>query len=107
MSDLINGGFFDVANDTLYAPGTHNGWLGAPRTAVDIAQPALTTPTLFVLKSEVTAEIGSMVAWKWRTLPATKFRDAGWETGGNHEFEFMSQNIVFDAFKPAISPAEQ
>jgi hypothetical protein len=106
LTNLITNGYFDAGTDTLYVPGSFNGWPGKP-TPQDITQPDLFNPTLYKLEREITAEIGSTINWKFRALPQTKFANTGWESGDNHSFTFTGSNIVLDAFVPAIGPAGQ
>jgi|GEM_PF-2618757 len=99
MSELLGNGWFDPADEWISVRGSFEGWGNQ-----DPMIPDLINPTIYKWTYEVIAELESTVAWKFKAFPDENWIDSGWETGANHEFSFMGEEVLPPRL-PDIVPA--
>lgn len=100
MSDLLDKGWFDPAEDEIRVVGGFNGWANEESMIPDPFD-----PSLYLYDVEVDASVGQDIEWKFRAYPNENFADNGWSGGSNYKFTFTGEDLVLDPEKPNILPS--
>ncbi len=97
-TDLINTGF-DPAEDTLEVLGDTYplNWSTGAILTRDSSNMSLYSDTLTFY-----AASGSVINYKYRALPESRFENSGWEMGNNSAFIVASSDTVLEPRKPQI-----
>ena len=95
MSFLVEQGWDDNIH-TLELRGDFNQW--GPGESISNNETGL-----YIITREITAEINSMIQWKFKAEPGDMFLNDGWDDIPNREFEFTGEDIIFEPTEPSIS----
>ena len=94
IADVSNIFGWDPNEHSMDVMGEFNNWSGEGGMEYD--------GQYYVLTTEVYAEIGSLVEWKFKAFPEELFENNGWEFGENRTLEFTGDDITVGPINPEI-----
>ncbi|MBP7461760.1 MAG: VCBS repeat-containing protein [Candidatus Delongbacteria bacterium] len=100
MKTLVQGGWFQPATDSLFAPGSHN-W-GGHDVGNFMLQDLFESSKFTVTLENQIASKGTKYAVKFKASPDWKFVDHGWEGNANREWKYDGNKDTTLLFVPNL-----
>ena len=91
VSDIFG---WDPDEHSMDVAGDFNGWSGNGGMDYD--------GQYYMITTEIYAEIGSQIEWKFKASPDELFENNGWEFGDNRTFEFTGEDLTIGPANPDI-----